>query len=114
MNAEAVDCRAEMLEAVQLGFVLAPIVLGSPVLGQFPQIGEIGAVFPSGVGHLIRKARAVEALTQILQDLVAYVDGERFNIRLSHRQPPQHVSGEWFRRDMPCSVLLQANAFRRQ
>src|SRR5579885_1771 len=51
MNLEAADLGTEMTEAVQMRLMLAPVVAGAPVLNQFAQVGQIRAVFPSGVGH---------------------------------------------------------------
>jgi hypothetical protein len=70
VNAEAVDFRAELGEAIDLGLVRPPVVVRPPILDELPQVGEIGAVLPSGIGHFVGKARARQALAEVFQDFI--------------------------------------------
>src|SRR5208337_4890440 len=59
VNAESVNARLEMREAIDLALMRAPVVFGSPVLDQFLEVGEIGSILPRGTGKLVGKARAL-------------------------------------------------------
>ena len=79
MDLEAVDIGGEMLEPIQLGLVLAPVVLGAPVVEQLAHVGEVGAVLPSGIGHLVGQTRAREPILQVLQNIIGHIDSKGFD-----------------------------------
>ena len=85
MNSESVDLRLEMREAVDLALMRAPVVFRPPVLDQFLQVGEIGAVLPRRIGNFIGKARLLEPRAQVVKDGVGHLDAKRFDFFNGHR-----------------------------
>ena len=84
MNSESVDLRLELRETIDLALLGAPVVLGPPVLDQFLQVSEIGAVLPTSVGNLVGKTRAAEASTQVGEHFDRHLDAKRFDLSSGH------------------------------
>src|SRR5262245_29084633 len=70
---------AKMTQAVQMLFVLAPVVLCAPVVDELAQIGEVGAVFPASIGNFVRETCSVKPGFEVGEDLVGYLDGKGFD-----------------------------------
>src|SRR5215469_13861071 len=54
VEVETCNLGPKMTQAVQVLFVLAPVVPRPPVLDQFAQVSKVGAVFPGGIGYFVR------------------------------------------------------------
>jgi len=78
VDALALDRRDELLVAVQPGFVGPPVVAVQPVADDLLQIAEGHALFPADARDLVRKPRPPQALGQVGEDVVRYLDPERF------------------------------------
>ena len=61
VEALASDSNTEMMPAVELAFLRAPVVLGPPVLDQSLNIGQVGAVIPALIWDLAWPAHPVES-----------------------------------------------------
>jgi hypothetical protein len=72
----AVDLGGEVREFVELGLVLAPVVGGSPVLGEFLEASQRKAVVPAGVGNLVGPAGASKTIVQVVEVGLRDVDAE--------------------------------------
>src|SRR5580692_7142233 len=68
--------------------MLAPVVARAPVLDQLLQIGEVGAVAPSGIAHLAGQARTRQTLAQIGQHFVGNRYGKFLDRTMRHRRSP--------------------------
>ena len=84
VNAESVNARLEMREAIDLALMRAPVVLRPPVLDQFLQVSEIGAVLSPGIRNLVGQARILETSAQVDEHFVGHLNAERFDL-FSHR-----------------------------
>src|SRR5436305_14148798 len=62
-----VDLGRVLRELIQSGLVLAPVVAGTPVLGQILEIVERNAPAPADARQLIGPASAGQAIVQVVQ-----------------------------------------------
>src|SRR5260370_37583392 len=77
VDRDAVDRAFVVRERVHLVFVPAPVGFGPPVLDEFLQIIEIGAVLPAGVAEVTREAGAAQAILEIRERHLGYSDFKR-------------------------------------
>src|SRR5437016_3674707 len=76
VEVSAIDCADELRICVQRRFVLAPVIVALPVLAQFPDVVDAGAVRPRLAGQRLRPARARQPLAQIIEHTVANIDAK--------------------------------------
>ena len=77
VNVEAVDVRLELVEAVELPLLFAPVVIVPPVRHQLAHVGQVGAVRPVRAFELVREAGVRQPRLQILEHGIRHVDRER-------------------------------------
>ena len=58
MNAQAVDVRLELVEAIELALLSTPVELVLPVVAELLQIAELRSIVPAGAFELVGKTRA--------------------------------------------------------
>jgi hypothetical protein len=79
VHANAVDVGAEVGEAIDRLFLLAPIKARQPVPDQVSQVRTIRPVIPALVFDFVRPSRALEAVPQIIERLLRHPYLERFD-----------------------------------
>jgi hypothetical protein len=72
-----VDSRGELRKLVELGLVLAPVVAGAPVLGQFFQIACRDPAIPADPVDLAGPPDAGQSVAEVIQVFLRDVDSER-------------------------------------
>jgi hypothetical protein len=76
----AIDLRRVLRVGVQPRFLGAPVVIVAPVGGEFAQVADRHAAFPSGHGQVRRPARPAEALSQVVQVSLCDADPELLDV----------------------------------
>jgi hypothetical protein len=84
VHGRAVDLGGELRVPVEPGLVHTPVVAGSPVVGQFPQVADGHAPAPAGVRELAGPAGGGDPPVQVVQVVLCDVDVERV-----HHLPPR-------------------------
>src|SRR5690606_30779390 len=77
VDVDAIDFREVLGEAVEGGFVSAPVIAVAPVVAQFADVLDIGAVVPAGAGYGVGPPSAGKASAKVVEDCVGDVDLER-------------------------------------
>src|SRR5437016_1586164 len=67
MDAHAIHIRFEVRKAIEFCLVCAPVVLMSPVVGEFFHVSQVGAIVPASPLDLIGPAGAGQAFAQIVK-----------------------------------------------
>src|SRR5262249_11911187 len=80
-----VDRHLVMRKRVELALMLAPVVACAPVIDEVFQVGQIGAVGPSGIAYLSGQTRARQPLAKIGQHLLRNRDGKLLDRTVRHR-----------------------------
>src|ERR671915_115275 len=68
---------SELRELIQLGFVLTPVVAGSPIPNHVLHILEADTIVPANAGQLVGPAGAAQPASQVIQVGLGNVDAER-------------------------------------
>jgi hypothetical protein len=78
VKARTVDCRAEMVELIELALLSPPVVAGAPVGDQVSQISGVNSVVPSG-GPCVRWQTGVRhTVLKIIEHVIRNGDLEGF------------------------------------
>ena len=78
LDAVGRDLGCELGDAVEVGLLDAPIVLGAPVVAEFLHVGEVRAVLPARVGHFGGPAGLRESALEVADLGVGDVNLEWF------------------------------------
>jgi hypothetical protein len=79
MNFKTIDLGAELIECVEIAFLLAPIEAALPIVAQRLQVSRACSVVPAGVGHSGRKARSGEPRLQVVENRFLNLDAKRLD-----------------------------------
>ena len=79
INLLSINFRGELVKTVDLRFLRAPVVAVLPILREFPDLFDVGTVFPCRTRKLIGPFGFRQAAPKINEDLVRNVCFERAN-----------------------------------
>ena len=80
INLLSINLRGELVKAVDLGFLRAPVVAVLPVIRQLSDLLDVSAVFPRRARKLIGPFGFRQAVSKVSEDAVRNVHFERVNV----------------------------------
>src|SRR5579872_2527373 len=96
INLLSINLCGELIKAVDLCFLNTPVVAVLPVLLEFPDLFDVGAVLPGRAGNLIWPFGFCQAVPKIDQNLVGNMHFERTycrRLRFCRRLRLSHCNG---------------------
>ena len=81
MHVDAIDGRLEVRQLVQLSFVLAPVIRGSPILQQLFHVRPIRSIVPARAWDLVWQPRPLQTRLEVGEGGILYSDGEFRHLR---------------------------------
>ena len=86
VDRQALELGGVLLDLVQRRLGSSPVVVLTPVLAQFLQVGQRDALRPVGDGLRLGPAGTGQALAQVAELLLLDVDTERGDVGAGHRR----------------------------
>ena len=93
VNVDSIDWRLEVVEAVELGLMRAPVIFLDPVGTKFLHVVEIGSVRPASIVRHLMPGIVGDTLANLRQRFVGHREREGFNRRHSKCLKQQPAGG---------------------